>query len=281
MLPIGSFRYNPDQAGFVPDEWLWWTREPGTLMRCPDCGSQGPLRRPSPALLAEWYRRQDYAAADLLSEGHRQAERRLRQAGLRNLVDIGCGPGTFLDTLPAAVNRFGLEPSEASTMFGRQRGRQIVAPDSSGWSADLPELVDAVTLFDVIEHIAQPREFLANLAKRLSPGGRLAIFTGNAGSRWARSWGIRWWYHGWTGHLSCFTAAGIRSLLAQAGLEVESLDELPYMAVPQSIRTRARTSVLLTCARLGLLGILDSLRPPMAWCPLGLDHMLVVARSPR
>jgi SAM-dependent methyltransferase len=231
-------------------------------------------------LLTEWYRRQNYAAADLLSEGHRQAERRLRPVGLRTLVDVGCGAGTFLDLMGAEVKRFGLEPSEESAGFGRARGRHIASPDSSGWSAELPDTVDALTLFDVIEHIGHPRAFLTDLIKRLRPGGRLAIFTGNAGSTWARKWGARWWYHGWAGHLSCFTEAGIRSLLAGLGLEVESFDELPYMEIAQSMRSRLRTAVLLRSSRLGLLGILDSLRPPVAWCPLGLDHMLVVARLP-
>jgi SAM-dependent methyltransferase len=281
LVTVGDFRYLKDQAGFVPDEWLGWCRQPATLVRCSACGSQGPLRRPSPGLLAQWYRRQSYAAADLLSEGHRRAAALLGPLGPGTLVDVGCGAGTFLDLLSPQITSYGLEPSEESVRYGRDRGRHILIPDSSGWSPDLPDTVDVITLFDVIEHLPFPKAFLTNLFRRLRPGGRLAIFTGNAGSAWAREWNLRWWYHGWAGHLSCFTGEGLRMLLTESTFELESFNALPYMEIGQSWRTLLRSELLRVASRVGVLDVVDAARPPTAWVPLGLDHMLVIARRPR
>lgn len=275
---IGEFRYLTDQAGFVPSEWLGWCQKPATLMRCAGCGSQGPLLRPSPHLLAEWYRQQSYAAADLLSEGHRRAAALLNALAPETLVDIGCGAGTFLDLLSPAISTYGLEPSEQSLRFGLEHGRRIVTPDGSGWSSGLPDAVDVISLFDVIEHVPAPQAFLANLVGRLRPGGRLVIFTGNAGSAWAREWDLRWWYHGWAGHLSCFTGEGLRLLLTASSLMLESFVALNYMHVGQSWRSLMYSELLRAASATGGLKLLDEIRPPLASCPLGLDHMLVIAR---
>lgn len=277
MFQAGPFRYLPEQAGFVPDDWLWWCRRKATLIRCSSCGSQGPDLRPNAELLDSWYARQDYAAAEVTSEGHRRAQTRVAAMNVGTLVDVGCGAGTFLDLVSNAT-RFGLEPSIESARFGRARGRQIVQPDATGWSSELPAQVDVLSLFDVVEHLLHPQAFLRNLLAHLRPGGRLVIFTGNAGSNWAGRWNTRWWYHGWAGHLSCFSAAGLSSLLGDLNMTVESIDELPYMIVPPSLRSLVRGAFPRIASRLHVLQFIDAACPPVASCPLGLDHMLVVAQ---
>jgi SAM-dependent methyltransferase len=279
MMPAGPFRYLEFQSGFVPDEWLGWLRRPAMLLRCPDCGSQGPALRPAADLLAEWYQR--HGAPDLVSEGHLRAADRMRGLAPPTLVDVGCGRGAFLDLLAPTIAAFGLEPSVVSGRDGQERGRRILSPDPSGWSATLPDQVDVITLFDVIEHLPEPRAFLTQLAGRLLPGGRLVIFTGDAGSPYAQRWDRRWWYHGWAGHLSCFSARGLASLLRQIGLEVEWLDPLVYQREAMSLRSLRnlmRGAPLRHAHRLGGLGLVDQVLPPRASCPLGVDHMLVTAR---
>lgn len=278
MVNVGQFSYLTEQAGFVPDEWLWWYLRPASLVRCRRCHSQGPRSRPGAELLADWYKRQSYAAADLVSEGHRLAAARVKALRPATLVDVGCGPGTFFDLLGTDVNAFGIEPSLASADFGRRRGRRIFEPGEDGWSAELPERVDVITLFDVLEHLPDPRTFLAALLRRLKPGGRLMIFTGNAESRWACRWNVRWWYHGYAGHLSCFSATGLRHLLKELNVQQERLDELPYMLPQRPFRAAVRSLPLRVACRIGALRLLDSVRVPQASSPLGSDHMLMTGR---
>ena len=109
------------------------------------------------------------------------------------------------------------------------------------------------------------------------------IFTGNAGSAWAQRWNIRWWYHGWAGHLSCFSAAGLGRLLGDLGLEREVTEDMVYVVEVPRLRTLIRGAPLRIASRLGALRLLDDLHalpPPVAACPLGTDHMLMVARTP-
>jgi SAM-dependent methyltransferase len=248
------------------------------LMRCLACGSQGPRWRPSEELLRVWYERQDYAAGELVSEGHLRATERLTAAGIRTLVDVGSGAGSFMDKLGPAIVAYGLEPSRASVEQGRARGRRLVRPDANGWSRELPEQVDAITLFDVIEHVRQPRPFLTALARRVIPGGRIVLFTGDAGSRWARRWNVRWWYHGYAGHVSCFSARGMKSLLSDVGLQLETIDTLVYARAPVSLRNHLCAAPARLLSRVGALRFVDAILTPVASCPLGVDHMLVTAR---
>ena len=47
--------------------------------------------------------------------------------------------------------------------------------------------VDAIVLFDVIEHLPDPRETLALCHRYLNPGGIIVITTGDFGSSWPGS----------------------------------------------------------------------------------------------
>lgn len=104
------------------------------------------------------------------------------------------------------------------------------------------------------------------------------MFTGNAGSAWARRWNLRWWYHGWAGHLSCFSAAGLEHLLKALKVQPEAIDELPYMLDQRPLRAAVRTLPVRVASRVGALRLLDTLSIPQASSPLGRDHMLVTAR---
>src|SRR5205807_9175323 len=68
------------------------------------------------------------------------------------------GAGSFLDKLAPRITAYGLEPSRASVEQGRARGRKLLRPDADGWSRELPDNVDVITLFDVIrseEHTSE------------------------------------------------------------------------------------------------------------------------------
>ena len=277
LRSAGAFHYLNEASG--PQALVAWSRDAATLVRCARCGSQGPNRRPSDALLAAWHAQHGGDVTERLTEGHRRAVQRLRGIGAVTLVDVGCGAGTFLDLLPADITRFGLEPSVSSAAFGRARGRRIVAPDADGWSTELPDTVDVITLFDVLADLREPGPFLTRLLARLRPGGRLLLFTGDAGSPWSLRWGIRWWYHGWANHLSCFSADGLSALVSDLGLSCESLDCTVYMHEPPSLRRALRVAPMHLLNSAGALRALDGVRPPVAMSPLGVDQVLMVARA--
>jgi len=299
-VPFRRFLYREDQLGFVPEPYLSkWCRTPATLMRCRACGSQWPRVAPGPDLLEAWYRAQDYATVERQSGGHVRAAAYLAQLPRGSLIDVGCGSGAFLDLLPGTWKAWGLEPSMASRQAGECAGRRVMCPNSHGWSDGLPQHVDVVTLFDVVEHLFDPALILRRLLQHLSPEGVLVIFTGNAGSKFARRQGSAWWYHGWAGHISCFSKRGIVQLLNRLEADPIHFEELSYEALPirPSLMRRSYWALgsllgrrdLVDACHSSISSLLRLFRtalhrlgnPAIANGPIGADHMLIVARRSR
>jgi SAM-dependent methyltransferase len=112
--------------------------------------------------------------------------RALRPAG--DLLDVGCYAGTFLTLAREAGFRVtGLELSRWATGIARARLGGRVARGGLPALPFGPGRFDVVTGWDVIEHLAAPREALAAIHRVLRPGGLLALSThllDSAAGRW-------------------------------------------------------------------------------------------------
>ncbi len=100
---------------------------------------------------------------------------------LRGLViaDIGCGAGSFIDHVAGLASQvIAIEPTALYHDSLRQRGYEIYSYAADAAKAR-PESVDFAVTFQVIEHVLNPREFLAEIAALLKPGGSLLIATPN------------------------------------------------------------------------------------------------------
>lgn len=80
---------------------------------------------------------------------------------------------------------------------------------------------DAITLFEVIEHLTDPLSLLKEMKRILKPNGVILISTGNHDSFTVRAIGNRWDYfsisaHG--GHISFFKPKSMQHLIGRAGL---------------------------------------------------------------
>lgn len=86
------------------------------------------------------------------------------------MLDVGCGSGDFL----AAAKERGLWPvgidvSEDGAQICRDKGFDAVA--GNFLTEDLGKEFDAVTMWDVIEHLRDPGEFFERTGAILRPGG--------------------------------------------------------------------------------------------------------------
>jgi hypothetical protein len=79
---------------------------------------------------------------------------------------------------------------------------------------------DAISCWDVIEHLAEPPEALARLRGLLRPRGWLFVSTPDAGSLVARALGRRWHYLDPVQHITVFSRSNLRVLLERSGYEV-------------------------------------------------------------
>jgi 2-polyprenyl-3-methyl-5-hydroxy-6-metoxy-1,4-benzoquinol methylase len=92
------------------------------------------------------------------------------------LLDIGCGTGFFLETMGDRYEGWGLDQSELAVSMCRERGLSNVHVGSAlDVSAVGDQVFDAVTLFDVLEHLEDEAVAMENVRRALKPGGHLIV----------------------------------------------------------------------------------------------------------
>jgi len=142
-----------------------------------------------------------------------------RLTGGRRLLDVGCAAGFFLmDAREWGWEVAGLEASESAALYARTRGL-AVATGILGRLDLGADRFDAVTLWDVVEHLHDPVGGLRSVRRALRPRGVLAMSTPNYDSVLRLVRGVRW--HGFKldEHLSLFTPQTLDLVLEAAGFE--------------------------------------------------------------
>jgi O-antigen chain-terminating methyltransferase len=104
-------------------------------------------------------------------------------AGKRNVLDIGCGRGEFLETMRAAgVAARGIDLSLESIAICRHKGLEAETADLFEYLAALPEAsLDGIFCSQVVEHLPPERlpDMIKLCASRLARNGAIAIETPN------------------------------------------------------------------------------------------------------
>jgi SAM-dependent methyltransferase len=148
-----------------------------------------------------------------------------------SVLDVGCGAGDFLLTLPTHLTKYGVEPSAAAAAAARRRGVSILAPTLEELTPNAP--FDVITMIDVIEHVAYPRELLDAALPHLAPGGSLIIATGDAGNAlWRRVFRSRFWYSSFPEHLTFPSLRYFQIWHEGRGLQAPSAVNLKYRRMP-------------------------------------------------
>jgi SAM-dependent methyltransferase len=156
--------------------------------------------------------------------------RRLRLCGPiagRSVLDVGSGDGKFLRRAVAAgaVRATGVEPSE--------NGRRLAARASIPSVADIGDLetddrYDLVTLWQVFEHVPDPRRLGLALVDRLEPGGRLLLSLPNVESFEAERFGGDWFHLDVPRHLVFPPSRTLRTVFEELG--VRHVETVPFSA---------------------------------------------------
>jgi 2-polyprenyl-3-methyl-5-hydroxy-6-metoxy-1,4-benzoquinol methylase len=212
----------------------------GDVIACAICGFRHVIPLPEPAELERAYREAYYteekpsflthAAEDaewaaLSSRDRLECFERLLAPERRRLLDVGCGPGFFLQT---AQNRGwrvkGLEPSRQAAAHARELGLDVVEEFFNARSASSLPRFDAVHLNNVLEHVPNPHELVALARELLTPSGIICLNVPNDFSSFqasARSsLALPEWWVAPPHHLNYFDFDSLSRFVTGAGFEV-------------------------------------------------------------
>ena len=224
-----------------------------TILRCGQCGLMRLAPQPTPAESLEYHPENYWFAPDATTAGRleeayrrlvlrdhaRFVARALGDSAVRGrLLDVGCGGGLLLGMLrERGIRVVGLDNSAAAAQIAWSRQR---VPSVCGVLENAPlrdGVFAAVTMFHVLEHVHDPRAYVAAAHRLLAPGGRLIVQTPNAAC-----WQFRLLGRFWSGldvprHLYDFRARDLRRLLESGGFAVLRLKHFSWRDNPASLAT--------------------------------------------
>ncbi len=140
------------------------------------------------------------------------------EVGVGRILDVGCANGEFLKV---ARSRgwvvFGADPSAARS-HAEADAIALVGTTVHDAAIDRASL-DAITFWDVLEHVVDPVADLARSCELLKPGGVLALTVPDSSNFVARTMGRRWFGYKTAGeHLQFFTRSSLRRAFMNSGL---------------------------------------------------------------
>ena len=156
----------------------------------------------------------------------------IRPLAGKSALDVGCGAGLLAEPLArmgATVTAVDAAPELIAAAKAHAAGAGLAIDYRAVGVEAVGERFDLVTAMEVVEHVADPRAFVASLAARLAPGGLLILSTPNR-TAWSKLLTITL-AEGFgripkgTHHYDEFiTPEEMTAMLAEAGLVVEDVE---------------------------------------------------------
>ena len=171
----------------------YFSKERFPYRRCPGCGLVYPSPRPRSRYIQEQYVSGRFSSTfrDLYlpSAPYRMAtifKERVEEIILPRvlsgcILDVGCGSGHFLKV--AESYGYSVHGVELNPEMAQHAVTELKLPNvrcGTLFEANYPcAYFDVVTLWDVLEHLEQPSQFLKTIGEVLKPGGWIFAYTEN------------------------------------------------------------------------------------------------------
>lgn len=209
----------------VKDYFL--TQEEFELFQCDHCGLVFTVPRPTPEVIGNYYKSDEYYSHQQNSKGFiPKIYERVKSINLRGkvamatsdmvkgrLLDIGCGVGDFLlQVKKLGWEVMGIEPSEQASNIAQSR--LGFAPLKPMDYEKLPDhSFDVITMWHVLEHVDDLKSQTKELNRLLRPGGRLIIALPNYQSFDCQYYSDKWAAWDVPRHLNHFTHDCLQGIL--------------------------------------------------------------------
>jgi 2-polyprenyl-3-methyl-5-hydroxy-6-metoxy-1,4-benzoquinol methylase len=203
------------------------------MVECRQCGAVYQTPRPTPEAMGQFYPStyQQYTPSVQTESWLRRIDRRYglrkrctmvtRHVERGRLLDVGCATGDFLGEMKRQPGWcvMGIEPSEHAARYAQEHLSVPVVNGTLNGAPFADGSFNAITMWDVLEHVYDPRTVIAETARLLCPGGILVVNHPNLRSIDRRIFG-RWWLgYELPRHLHLFPASLLSQLMGEHGLE--------------------------------------------------------------
>lgn len=205
-----------------------------SLVRCNRCGLMYVNPQPTAQELEAYYpedyeahvgtRKQQLGWLRRIDYEHGIEKRRramMRYTGLGRMLDVGCATGAFLDGMREhGWQVTGIEPGARAAAYAREAlGLQV--QNTTLEAAQLePESLDLVTMWNVLEHLADPQQALVRIQKALRPGGLFVFAIPNTDSYDLAIFEKYWAGYDLPRHLFVFPPATLEKMVQAAGFMI-------------------------------------------------------------
>lgn len=146
----------------------------------------------------------------------------------KTILDIGCGTGNFL---VACQNKgwmvSGIEPNKKATLISEIKLNTTILSDISQFNN---EQFDCITMWHVLEHVPDLKNYISSLKRLLKPEGTLIIAVPNHKSFDANYYGKFWAAFDVPRHLWHFSKKSIRMLFEKEQMKVVKMLPMKFDA---------------------------------------------------
>jgi len=150
--------------------------------------------------------------------------RYLKASEKGRLLDVGCGNGAFLSNMKQlGWSVEGIEPDIEALMVARKNLRLNLFQGYLEEAKYPDKYFDAITMNHVIEHVADPINYLKECLRVLKPGGKLVVITPNINSLGRNILNDAWLAWDPPRHLFLFSIQSLRTSAELAGLTIKEL----------------------------------------------------------
>jgi len=204
------------------------------IQACLRCGFRTTSPRPDKNSISSYYKSEQYVSHNDASGGLINAVyRTVRSYTLRSkvnlintlnggngqILDVGCGTGAFLESCQQAGWQVtGMEPDQDARSIAIEKLQTDIKPNLDVLSGTSP--FDIITLWHVLEHIADLNESIEQLHQLLTVQGTLLIAVPNSDSYDASYFKEYWAAYDVPRHLHHFTPSTIELLFNKHGFKL-------------------------------------------------------------
>jgi SAM-dependent methyltransferase len=223
-----------------------------TIVECADCGFHFTNPRPTEAECGKYYQSEDYISHSdtkkgLINSLYHYARKFTLKKKLklvnetvgaqnfvplqqRNLLDLGCGTGAFLNICKENGWKVqGIEPSaEAREVAKKNYGIEL--NDVNSWEKFPDNSLDVVTAWHVLEHVYELEREVNQVKRVLSSCGTFIFALPNCSSADAKFYGPYWAAYDVPRHIWHFTPADVKRFFENQGFKLESVLPMPWDA---------------------------------------------------